>query len=134
MDVSSTASISALTITGGDSNTNGGGIVNAGALTTSGMVVSNSTASQNGGGIYNTGNIAFNTSTISGNTAAVNGGGVASSGTFTLYDSTISGNTGRRRWRGHGIIVARLYLTQDTLAGQHGPLTGPLLRMRLPGR
>ncbi len=116
VDSSSVATISLLTVTNGNSSTNGGGISNAGGLTISDIVVSNNTAAQNGGGIYNTSGVAINFSTVSGNTAGGNGGGIETSNNFTLYDSTVSGNTAT----GNGGSIdnsAVLYVTQDTIAG-----------------
>jgi predicted outer membrane repeat protein len=115
VDANSVASISSLSVTNGNSNSNGGGISNTGALTISQIVVSNNSAAQNGGGIYSTGGTAFNTSTVSGNTAAGNGGGIATTNSFTLYDSTISGNTATGN--GGGVDnTGTLYVTQDTIS------------------
>jgi len=87
------ATISGLSVTAGNSASNGGGITNAGMLTLSNVAVTNSVATQDGGGIYSSGTLTVNSTTISGNTAAGNGGGVATTGTSVFYDSTLSGNT-----------------------------------------
>jgi hypothetical protein len=116
VDANAVATINNLTVTDGNSNANGGGILNSGALTIFRIVVSHSTAAQNGGGIFSSGGAAISGSTVSGNTAGGNGGGIAnSSGEFVLENSTVSGNTATGN--GGGIDNGgSLYLTQDTLA------------------
>ena len=93
------ASISGLTITGGDF-IRGGGLFNAGNLTLSDCTVtgnrsffSNSTYPGNGGGLANYGNATLTDCTISGNTAAKYGGGVFNEGTLSLSGCTISNNS-----------------------------------------
>lgn len=102
---STIASISGLTITGGSTESTGGGIFNNGILT-----VSNSTISGNsvpfpsgGGGIENDGVMTLIDSSVTGNTVgltfngcpecAVWGGGIDNLGTISITNSTIAGNT-----------------------------------------
>lgn len=103
---SAIASISGLTITGGSTQTAGGGILNNGILT-----VSNSTISGNnvpvplgsGGGIENYGSMTLIDSTVTGNSVGltfqgcaicgVQGGGIDNEGTLSIANSTVAGNT-----------------------------------------
>jgi CSLREA domain-containing protein len=91
------ATLDGLVITGGNTETAGGGILN---IENSTLTVTNSTISGNsadiGGGIFNasTGTVTVTNSTISGNIASFDGGGIgSSSGTITITNSTISGNS-----------------------------------------
>ena len=107
-----TASISGLTIEGGNGsgtpdNNEGGGIDNNGNLTLSDSIVSNNTAIEMGGGIANfNGNLTVADSTVSnnsvttGSTGAAWGGGIGSGnttdnspGTVTVLNSTVTDNT-----------------------------------------
>ncbi len=89
-----TATLSGMTITGGNGNSdNGGGIINFGTLTVSDSVVSGNNAN-NGGGIEASSTLNLIRSTINNNVANFQGGGVRffdASGSIT--NSTISGNT-----------------------------------------
>src|SRR4029077_3033435 len=88
-----TASISGMTITGGNSGTfsNGGGLANFGTTTLSDCTVSGNTAQffSFGGGVYNGGTLAMVNCTVSGNSVSGFGGGV-SSGTFGNYGPTLT--------------------------------------------
>ena len=118
-----TASLSGMTITGGNANGDGGGIFNGGILTVSNSFVAGNTSQFNGGGIGNgigsgnfarltvnnstiSGNVApqaggINTdsitdvsnSTISGNISQTDGGGIFNSGSLTITNSTITNNS-----------------------------------------
>jgi nitrous oxidase accessory protein NosD len=107
---SATVSISGLTITGGNSPFEGGGIRTLGEPT---VTLTNSTVTANravskGGGIYEErGTLTLTNSTVSGNTA-LTGGGIYSAIidpglTLTLTNSTVSGNTAR--YEGGGIYL-----------------------------
>jgi hypothetical protein len=98
LSVYSSVTVTDLTITNGDTGTDGGGIFNddGGTLTMNGSSsVSGNTAGDDGGGIYNAGTLTMNdSSSVSGNTASVDGGGIFNSGILTMNDSsTVSGNT-----------------------------------------
>jgi hypothetical protein len=91
----------ALTLSGdtlsGNSASYGGGIFNVGALTVNnGCLLSGNTAYVDGGGIYNNSHSAAVTdSTLSGNSAAVYGGGIYNGpggATLTISGGTLSGN------------------------------------------
>ena len=91
-DAGAVAAIAGLSVSEGNSAGNGGAITNAGSLTLSNVVVTNSIAAEDGGGIYNTGSLTVNSSEISGNIATGNGGGAATTGISVFYDSTLSAN------------------------------------------
>jgi hypothetical protein len=123
VDSGVTASISGLTITGGNTDGDGGGLYNdggvvtltgvtlaanaaallggalfntkRGTITTTNCSVTGNSAG-NGGGLYNEdGTINLDGVTVSGNTASGNGGGLFNSprGTITVTTCTVSGNT-----------------------------------------
>jgi CSLREA domain-containing protein len=95
------ASITGLTISGGNQGY-GGGLFNSGTLTVSNTTFSQNTANTNGGGgIYNNGVLNVSNSTFSGNVTNGNGSGSTagggllnlSAGTVTLTNCVFSGNT-----------------------------------------
>ena len=93
------ASITGLTITGGDF-VRGGGLFNGGNLTLTDCTVTgnrsffaSNTYPGNGGGLANYGNATLTNCTISGNAAAKYGGGVFNDGTLSLAGCTISNNS-----------------------------------------
>ena len=96
-DTANDVSITGLTLTGGQVDEGGGGILfrSPDTLTLVDTVVTGNKAS-NGGGIYSEyeGSIVLQSSSVSGNTAEfAQGGGIhAVDGDVTLHDSTISGN------------------------------------------
>ena len=81
-----------LTITGGSTGSNGGGILNSGTLTLIGSTLSNNSAFS-GGGINNSGTMTVMDSTLWGNSAAISGGGIYNNGTMTVTNSKFSGNS-----------------------------------------
>ncbi|OUC13285.1 MAG: hypothetical protein B0A82_17495 [Alkalinema sp. CACIAM 70d] len=88
-------SLSNLTIQDGRSlnGADGGGILNAGTLTLSKVVVTNNVASGAGGGIANTGSLTLDQSLIANNQANNGGGGISTSaGTVNISNSTIANN------------------------------------------
>jgi hypothetical protein len=86
------AAIAGLTVTGGNSSTPGGGIINNGTLTLTSCIISGNSTTGDGGGVDNTGTLTVLGSTFSNNTASGNGGGIANSGTLTIQDCTLAGN------------------------------------------
>jgi parallel beta-helix repeat protein len=86
-----TASFTRLTMTGGMTSGNGGGLLNFGTTTLSNCTISGNFAA-NGGGMWNYGTASMSNCTVSGNSAS-NGGGVYNSGTATLTNCTVSGNS-----------------------------------------
>jgi fibronectin-binding autotransporter adhesin len=89
------ASLTRLTITGGATTGNGGGLYNLGTTTLTDCTISGNTADGSGGGLsnYNGTNTLIDCA-ISGNTSYGDGGGLNNSGIATLTGCTISGNTG----------------------------------------
>ncbi len=93
VDSGVTASISALTITGGNSASLGGGLYNLGTTTLTNCTITGNSA-RNGGGLNNHGTATLNSCTISNNTAAFSGGGLQTAGgTLKLTNCTVSGNS-----------------------------------------
>ncbi len=83
------------------SNSDGGGIYNAGTLTAYTITISGNRATGrdekgNGGGIYNADTLAVHNSTIWGNRATINGGGIANPGTATLRSTIVAGNAAQK--------------------------------------
>ena len=101
-----TASLSGLTITGGLTSGNGGGLENFGTLTLTGCTVT-ANSGRLGGGMYNDGTATLIDCTISGNSSQF-GGGVYNNGTATLTAllRLHNGNSGYDscggRWRFYG--------------------------------
>ncbi len=96
VDTDVTASISGLTITGGNAASSGGGVANLGTLTLTDCTVSGSSAGDNGGGVANFGTATLTECTVSGNSAQTDfGGGLYNhaGGTLSLTNCTVSGNT-----------------------------------------
>ena len=92
---SKTVTIIGLTISGGQSATSGGGILNDGTLTVINSTLSGNSTTIDGGAISNSGPgvLTLINTTISGNSATGNGGGIANlGGTVTSINSTISDN------------------------------------------
>src|SRR6185503_6320760 len=90
-----TANIIGLTIANGKSATAGGGILNDGTLTIANSTLTGNNTDIDGGAISNsaTGTLTLINTTISGNNAAGSGGGVANlGGTVTSINSTITNN------------------------------------------
>ena len=96
VDTDVTASISGLTIAGGNAGSgSGGGIDNSGTLTVSGSTFTTNSASD-GGGMFNSGTATVSGSTFTGNFAIIrDGGGIYNSGTatVTVSDSTFTTNS-----------------------------------------
>ncbi|MGG6293067.1 beta strand repeat-containing protein [Leptolyngbya sp. AN02str] len=82
-----------VTITGGSSNADGGGILNNGTLAITNSTITNNQASFSSGGIHNNGNLTITNSTISNNSANFDGGGISNNGNLTITRSTISNNS-----------------------------------------
>ncbi|MCR5360320.1 MAG: DUF2012 domain-containing protein [Thermoguttaceae bacterium] len=104
--------LAGLTITGGKTTGDGGGIYNHGTLTLTNCTVSGNTASSYGGGIYNySGTLTLTNCTVSGNTASSYGGGIYNySGTLNIYNSIVVSNSvsnkGADIYRNSGTVKA----------------------------
>ncbi|WP_370421334.1 hypothetical protein AB8O64_24175 [Streptomyces sp. QH1-20] len=84
-----------VTLSGGHAATNGGGILNFGAVTLTGSELSNNAADGTGGGIHSTGGAAaatFTSSNVENNTAHRAAGIASDRATLTLTSSVVSGN------------------------------------------
>ena len=113
-----TASISALTITGAQTQKAGGGLVNYGTVTLSDCVVSGNSATAAAGLNNKGGTATLINCTVSGNTAVAEGGGLENSnGTLTLTDCTVSGNTAGTTGGGVENFNGPITLTDCTLSG-----------------
>lgn len=121
------ASITGVTIANGYIDSQGGGIVNAGALTVARCTFLNNyaggyiTPAGNGGGaIYaNSGSLAIVDSTFSGNTSAPGGAITANSGTLTISGSTFTGNSALAGKAGGAIFInsATVTISNSTFSG-----------------
>ncbi|MHB1561420.1 MAG: choice-of-anchor Q domain-containing protein, partial [Isosphaeraceae bacterium] len=108
-----TATITGLTISGGLTAGNGGGVSNSGTLTVTGCTVNGNTAGigagpADGGGIYNDGTLTVTDSTVTANLvegdySASFGGGLFNSGTLNVISSTITANFARYYGAGGGL-------------------------------
>ena len=85
------ATLSNLTITGGVTTGDGGGLLNQGTTTLANVVVAGNLASGDGGGIDNLGTLFASNLTVAGNTAT-DGGGIDNAGTAMILTSSIDGN------------------------------------------
>jgi hypothetical protein len=88
-----TASFSGLTITGGKTAGNGGGLYNLGTATLTNCTVSGNSASTQGGGLMSRGTASLTNCTVSGNSAGFGGGVYGVRGVTTLTNCTVSGNS-----------------------------------------
>jgi len=92
-----TVALVGLTITGGNTNNSGGGILNAGTLFLDDCTITENTAHR-GGGISNSGTIEMIDTTISKNVSTSYGGGIYNwRGTTTITNSIIAENTTQYR-------------------------------------
>jgi hypothetical protein len=128
--------IRGLTLTGGDTLGQGGGILNRENLTLKASTVSGN-ASDGGGGIANSGvgTLTVASSTVSGNRAG-NAGGIGnfSGGTAVLTSSSVSGN--HTAGRGGGVYNRYggiLTITGSTISGNYGGEGGGGVISRLGG-
>ena len=114
-----TASLSGLTITGGTTASNGGGLYNlGGTITLTDCSLSGNSAAGSGGGLYSSGGTTTLTDcTLSGNTAAGSGGGAFAVGTTTITDCTLSGNSAAGSGGGLYSSGGTTTLTDCTLSG-----------------
>jgi hypothetical protein len=92
VDSKVTAMITGLTIAGGSTSGNGGGVYNAGTATLSECTISGNSGFA-GGGLYNKGTTSLTECTVGGNSGAGSGGGLFNLGTANLTACTLSGNS-----------------------------------------
>ena len=113
-----TVTLSALTISNGatTSGQSGGGILNNGTLTLTGVIITGNSAGQ-AGGIGNNGNLTANQCSITNNTATNDSGIGTTSGTVMLNNCTISGNSANGQTTALRNQDAAVTLTNCTLSG-----------------
>ena len=133
-------SLTNISVINGKIEGSGGGILNAGTLNLSNVVVSDNTATysgatfgNDGGGIFNTGVLNVQTSTIKNNKAVVlttgsaSGGGLSNTGTATVNNSSIILNSsiGKPSAYGGGIFNGgNLTVTSSTIGNNSTSATG----------
>ena len=92
VDAGVAATLSGLTIIGGATDQNGGGVLSYGTLDLTGCTISGNSATE-GGGLYTAGPATLADCTILNDSAVVFGGGVFAYGALALIDCTIAGNS-----------------------------------------
>ena len=120
VDSGVTATISGLTITGGSTAGNGGGVYNHGGTFTliDGAVTGNSADYGGGLGTSDYGTSTLVNCTVTGNSSSENGGGLFNSyGTTTLSDCTVSGNYASANGGGLFSSFGTTALTNCTVSG-----------------
>ncbi len=132
-----TASLSGMTITGGNgvgalNSGHGGGVYSNGTLTVLNSVITGNTtgSSKSGGGIcsdFGAGLLTVTNSQITNNTAKLSGGGILAGGPLTLTGSTVANNTNTASVAGiaGGVeTYAATNLTNSTISGNHADNSG----------
>ncbi len=122
------ATLSGLTISGGSTTGNGGGLENDGTATLTDCTISGNSAAGNGGGVDNEGSATLTNCTVSGNTAG-DSGGLANYSTIMLTGCTISGNSGVQ---GGGIsneLSGTAAVTQSTLTNNTAVVGGGIFNL-----
>ncbi|MGO9462978.1 MAG: beta strand repeat-containing protein, partial [Isosphaeraceae bacterium] len=99
-----TATITGLTITGGSTSGNGGGILNYGNLTITDSTLTGNTAAYGGAILTKGGSLSLADCTIAGNTASISGGGIEAQNNITVIACTFSDNVASPRSGGGGAI------------------------------
>ncbi|MGD1699258.1 beta strand repeat-containing protein [Dapis sp. BLCC M229] len=99
-------------------NVNDGDNSTAVDVSLSGLTITGGSSSEDGGGIYNRESLAIASSTISGNSATDEGGAITSVGaTLSLTDSTVSGNSADDTGGGIYTLGGTLNLTNTNVSG-----------------
>jgi hypothetical protein len=110
-----------VTLTGGASYWNGGGVFNrGGTITLTQSTVTGNTATYSGGGVYAIdGTVTLTQSTVTGNTASSGGGVYNQRGPLTLTQSTVTGNTAST---GGGVSTSNgtVAIQSSTVSGNTG--------------
>ncbi len=125
VDSGVTAALTGLTISGGSTSGNGGGLENLGTATITGCTISGNFAGSSGGGVDNLGTATLTGCTISSNSAGL-GGGLYSYGmaNLTLTDCTVSGNSAADGGGLYNYGTANLTLTDCTVSGNSAYVGG----------
>ncbi|WP_018222524.1 hypothetical protein [Salinispora pacifica] len=130
VDVGGDLTLNKLTVTGGQTDEDGGGIlVNAGgALTTNHSAITRNIAGGSGGGIANSGTTRVKYSTVDRNTAAAAGGGIYNTGLLEIVkshidDNTVIGGGGGGIYSVNGIVTVK----GGTISGNFADASGGLV-------
>ena len=119
VDADVTASLSGLTITGGEASatTYGGGILNDGTLTVANCVITKNSGGEVGGGILNNGSVTVTNSVVSDNTATFAAGINNNPGaTLTVSGSTITNNAAGELNGGIGNFGGTVKITNSVVS------------------
>ena len=126
IDSGITATITGVTIEGGSTTGNGGGVYNAGSLTLTDCTITGNTASGGGGGVWNQGTAVLVDSTIAGNLAGGGGGGLRGEGaTTTLTACTVTDNSADAHGGGLFDSGSTTTLTDTIVAGNFASSSDP---------
>jgi hypothetical protein len=100
IDQGVSASLTGLTITGGNTSGNGGGLYNEGTASLTDCIIESNTSTSSahdtgGGGIFNSANsqLTLDACTLAGNSSSRDGGGLFNQGTATLAACTVDSNS-----------------------------------------
>ncbi len=136
VDSGVTSTLSGLTISGGSTASNGGGIYNEGTLTITDSLVTNnqaigSSSLSDGGGIYNDGTLTISDSSITDNKAGGfgfynGGGGIFNDGTLTISDTTVANNSDEGVFNDGVLTINQSQFTGNTGAGLYQEYYGPM--------
>ncbi|WP_146348518.1 beta strand repeat-containing protein [Phaeobacter marinintestinus] len=123
-----TATLDALTITGGSSVIGGGVIIASGAAARLMHTKITGNSADVGGGIFNGGTITLTSSTISANYADIVGGGISNEGSATLTICTLNGNSADLYGGGFSnLLGGTVTLTNSTISGNNADGGGGIL-------
>lgn len=125
---SASATIIGVTVTGGDTSEDGGGIrVSRNAtLTLSHSVLSGNSTTKSGGALFNDGTATLTNVTVSANEAGTDGGGISNSGVISLNNVTLSGNMSARGGGlhhdgvGSTLVMTSVTVSSNTATNQGG--------------
>ncbi len=127
-DLSGTAAISGLTISGGTADDGAGLRQRGGTAFLTNCTVSGNSATAQGGGLYSLdGALSVTGCTISNNLAPTGAGLAGIGGTLTLVNATISGNTATGQGGGLYVKNAKATLTNDTVSANSAATGGGLV-------
>ncbi|MCX7400303.1 MAG: DUF2341 domain-containing protein [Planctomycetales bacterium] len=124
---SASATVIGVTITGGNTTEDGGGlrVSRNAALTLSQAAVSGNSTTRKAGGLFNDGTTTLTDVSILGNNSGSDGGGINNSGALNLTNVTIAGNTANRGGGlDHDGAGSTLEMTSVTVSGNTATTQG----------
>ena len=124
---SASATVIGVTITGGNTTEDGGGlrVSNNAALTLSQAVVSGNSTTKKAGGLFIDGTATLTDVSIVGNKSGSEGGGIKNKGTLNLTNVTITGNTATHGGGlHHDVAGSTLTMTSVTVSGNTATTQG----------